>query len=121
MKKFIGAIVSILFILAPAIGQAQENPYMGTYIGIEDLEGGTAVTAGEYELIIHIDSEGGIEIIDVDGISAKGTLDGNSFNVIRRQPLQIFTGTIENGRIEGVTTHNVYTGNGTLSLELQEE
>ena len=101
-------------------GFAKDNPYMGTYVGVEVLEGGTSISAGAYALTIHIDADGRIRITDSENISATGVLKGNSFHVVRPQPLQFFMGTVKDGKIEGTTTKNVYTGDGTLSLELQK-
>jgi len=96
------------------------NPYQGIYKGTETLEGGTSVSAGDYPLKIKIIASGKISITDVDGITASGQLEGDNFRVVRSRPRQIFDGKISGKTISGVTTENVYTGDGTFSLTLQE-
>lgn len=97
------------------------NPYQGTYIGTETLVGGSTVLAGDYPLKTYINARGRIRIVDVDGVSAHGNMEGNSFYVVRSTPRQVFDGTIENGTITGVTTENRYTGDGTFTLKLKKK
>jgi hypothetical protein len=97
------------------------NPYQGNYIGTETLEGGSTVSAGDYPLKITITAKGKINITDVDGISAWGKVKNSQFKVVRPRPGQIFEGEIIDKTISGVTTENVYTGDGTFVLELQED
>lgn len=96
------------------------SPYLGTYVGTETLEGGTTVSRGDYPLKIYIYASGKVRIVDVDQITAYGQLEGNSFRVVRSSPTQVFEGKIENKIISGVTTKNIFTGDGTFSLTLKE-
>lgn len=96
------------------------NPYMGVYIGTETLKGGSTVSAGDYVLKIYINASGKIRIVDDEGMTGYGKIEGDSFRVIRRTPRQIFEGKIVDKTISGVTTENRYTGDGTFSLTLRE-
>ena len=97
------------------------NPYQGIYIGTESLEGGSIVPEGDYPLKIKISARGRISITDVDGITARGEMQGDRFRVVRRSPRQIFEGKVSGNTISGVTTENAFTGDGTFNLSLQEE
>jgi hypothetical protein len=96
------------------------NPHQGIYKGTETLVGGTTVSAGDYALKIYINDQGRIRIVDVDGVDAYGKVEGNQFRVVRPSPRQIFEGKIIDKTISGVTTANIYTGDGTFLLTLQE-
>ena len=125
MVKYITELLtySLLVILVgytePGIA-GSANPYQGTYVGTETLEGGSHVDAGDYPLTIYINAEGKIRIVDVDSRSASGQMEGNKFHVERLQAYQIFDGVVKDKAITGVTTENEYTGDGTFSLKMQE-
>lgn len=123
--KYIAQIFSysLLVILsgcAEPVLDGPANPHQGVYIGTETLEGGTTVSAGDYPLKIYISARGKMRIVDVDGATGYGEIEGNSFRVVRSSPRQIFEGKVIDKTISGVTTANIYTGDGTFSLLLRE-
>ena len=115
----ISSLLAILAGCAKPEFSGTPNPYQGAYVGTETLEGGTAVSAGDYPLKIKINASGRISISDVDGITAYGKMEGDSFRVIRGSPRQIFEGKVSGKVISGVTTQNLFTGDGTFSLTMQ--
>jgi len=117
---FLSSLLIILIGCAEPKFTGTPNPYQGTYVGTESLNGGSHLTVGDYQLTIYIDVRGQIRIVDVDGITAYGELEGNSFLVVRGSPRQVFDGKITNKTISGVTTENTFTGDGTFSLTLKK-
>lgn len=116
-KIKMGILISTLLILSACAGSeylGPPNPYQGTYVGTEILEGGT------FPLKIFVDSSGGVRIVDDDGISVSGKLEGARFYIKRGSPRQIFEGSVSGKTISGVTSENPYLGGGTFSVTLRQ-
>ena len=90
-----------------------DNPFVGTYLGTEDLE------TGVYPIKIYVNAKGKVQIVDVDNISAYGNLNGNKFKIRRNNPFQMFEGEIADEMITGTTWGNQFVGDGTFSVTRQ--
>lgn len=98
---------------------SQPNPYQGTYIGTETLEGGEYKSAGTYPFEIHVHADGSITYIR-DNDPGYGKLAGNKFYITRSSPIQVVQGVVSGKTISGTITRNTFIGNGTFSVTMEE-
>lgn len=95
------------------------NPYQGKYVGMAKTEGGTSWGPATHPIKVYINQRGDIRVVDVDGISAYGKLEGNKFHIVRPHPYEVLDGSIEGDTISGLITKNSYIGDGVFSATLQ--
>jgi hypothetical protein len=67
------------------------NPYQGKYVGMAKTEGGTSWESATHEIKVYISQNGDIRVVDVEGISAYGKLEGNKLHLVRPIPTKYLT------------------------------